>query len=42
LAAKAVEGGGESPETYGKARKTGDFTLEKDQKNGILRPLRIV
>jgi hypothetical protein len=42
LAAKAAEGGEKSPDTGGKARKTGDFALEKDQKDGIQGPQRIV
>ena len=42
LAAKAAEEGGKQPESGGKSRKTADPTLEKDQKDGIQGPQRIV
>ena len=42
LAAKAAEEGGKQPESGGKSRKTADLTLEKDQKDGIQGPQRIV
>ena len=42
MAAKAAEEDGKQPETGGKLRKTADLTLEKDQKDGIQGPQRIV
>jgi hypothetical protein len=42
LAAKAAEEDGKQPESGGKLRKTADLTLEKDQKDGIQGPQRIV
>jgi len=42
LAAKAAEEGEKQPESGGKSRKTADLTLEKDQKDGIQGPQRIV
>jgi len=42
LVAKAAEEGGKQPESGGKSRKTADLALEKDQKDGIQGPQRIV
>jgi len=42
LAAKAAVGGDKSPKAGGKSRKTDDFTLEKEQKDEIQGPQRIV